>query len=148
MTGNAESLKLTGTVDGAKVAYKDNKALDLNTKYTVTVPELSVARANVVADTTGTFVQVGSLQIAALTANTTYADQNAEVPGAPGTGDLPTPGPQARASSTPAAMSFSTPTTRSCTCRRWRCGRRGSSGGPRLEPKRRVEVRRRIASSS
>jgi autotransporter translocation and assembly factor TamB len=75
MTGNAESLKLTGTLDGAKVAYKDNKALDLNSKYTVTLPELSVARANVEADTTGTFVQVGSVQIAALTAKTTYADR-------------------------------------------------------------------------
>ena len=75
LTGNAESLKVTGTLDGAKVAYKDNKALDLNSKYTVTIPELTVANANVQAETTGTFVQIGAIEISTLTATTTYERQ-------------------------------------------------------------------------
>ena len=49
MTGNAASLKTAGTLDGSNVGYQDNKALDLNSKYTVTVPDLRFARAEVQA---------------------------------------------------------------------------------------------------
>ena len=49
MTGNAGSLKIAGTVDGSNVGYQDNKALDLNSNYTVTVPDLEFARAQVQA---------------------------------------------------------------------------------------------------
>jgi autotransporter translocation and assembly factor TamB len=78
VTGNASSLVLDGTLDGANLGYKDNKALDLNSTYTVTVPQLDVARAQVKADTTGTFVQLGGFQINSLTATTTYADKTLE----------------------------------------------------------------------
>src|SRR6185437_3755467 len=72
-----------------------NKALDLNSGYTITVPDLQFARANVQAQTTGTFIQTDGLQIQSLTANTTYASQTlnfqthvAEAPN-PGSGNTP-----------------------------------------------------------
>src|SRR4029453_8695087 len=73
--GNAASLQLTGTLDGASLAYKDNKALDFDSSYTVTVPNLDVARTHVEAKSEGTFVQIGSLQLNTLTATTTYAER-------------------------------------------------------------------------
>ena len=76
ITGNAASLAATGTLDGSNLSYQDNKALDLNSTYTVTVPDLELARANVQAKTSGTFVQIGSsIQLSTLTATTTYANQ-------------------------------------------------------------------------
>lgn len=75
LTGNAASLKTTGALDGSNLGYADNKALDLNSQYTVTVPDLAFARARVQAETTGTFVELGNIQINTLTATTTYADR-------------------------------------------------------------------------
>jgi autotransporter translocation and assembly factor TamB len=75
VTGNAASLETTGTLDGSNLGYQNNKALDLNSKYKVTVPDLTFARAEVQATTSGTFVQIGSIQISMLTATTTYANQ-------------------------------------------------------------------------
>ena len=63
ITGNAASLTIAGAVDGSNVGYQNNKALDLNSNYTVTVPDLEFARAQVQADTNGTFVEVGGMQI-------------------------------------------------------------------------------------
>ncbi|HET7695760.1 MAG TPA: translocation/assembly module TamB domain-containing protein [Vicinamibacterales bacterium] len=75
VTGNASSLTIAGTVNGSNVGYEDNKALDLNSRYTVTVPNLEFPRAKVQAETSGTFVQLGNVQINTLTATTTYADR-------------------------------------------------------------------------
>jgi translocation and assembly module TamB len=73
ITGNAASLQTTGTLDGSKLGYGENNALDLDTKYTVTVPELTFKDAKVEADTTAEFVKAGGLEIKTLTAQTTYA---------------------------------------------------------------------------
>lgn len=75
LTGNLSSLTLSGTLNGSDLGYQNDKALDLDSKYTITVPSLEVAHARVQAETSGTFVQIGSFQINTLTANTTYADQ-------------------------------------------------------------------------
>ncbi|HYT75639.1 MAG TPA: hypothetical protein VEL79_12870, partial [Vicinamibacterales bacterium] len=75
LTGNAASLETAGTLDGSNLAYQSNKALDLNSTYTVTIPNLQLAHAQIHSQTTGTFVQLGTLQINTLTATTTYADQ-------------------------------------------------------------------------
>jgi autotransporter translocation and assembly factor TamB len=75
LTGNASSLETTGTFDGSDIAYQSNKALDLNSTFDVTIPDLQFARAEVKANTTGTFIQAGGLQINELHAGTTYADQ-------------------------------------------------------------------------
>ena len=78
VTGNAASLQTTGTLDGSNVAYNDNRALDLNSKYTITIPELTPKDANVRAETTGTFITAGGLEISTLTATTTYEKQRLE----------------------------------------------------------------------
>ncbi len=75
IAGNAASLKTTGTIDGSNLSYETNTALDLNSKYTVTVPDLQFANARVEADTNATFVTAGGLQINELTAKTTYAQK-------------------------------------------------------------------------
>jgi autotransporter translocation and assembly factor TamB len=72
VTGNASSLTIAGKADGSNVAYQANKALDLNSSYTVSVPDLTFARAHVEAQTTATFVQAAGLQLQTVTANTTY----------------------------------------------------------------------------
>jgi autotransporter translocation and assembly factor TamB len=75
LTGNAASLKTSGTLDGSNLAYQSDKALDLHSTYNVTVPNLQFAHAQLQAQTRGTFVQIGSIQLNTLTASTTYADQ-------------------------------------------------------------------------
>ncbi len=74
VTGNASSLRAVGAMNGSNLGYQDNKALDLNSTYTVTVPNLEWARADVQAETKGTFVQIGTIQINVLTATTSYAN--------------------------------------------------------------------------
>jgi autotransporter translocation and assembly factor TamB len=75
LTGNAASLKTAGTLDAANVGYQNNKALDLNGTYAVTLPNLDPAHAQIQSKVTGTFVQVGSFQINTLSAATTYGDR-------------------------------------------------------------------------
>ena len=73
LTGNAALLTTTGTLDGSNLGQGKNKALDLNSTYTVAIPELDAKRAKVEADTTATFVQAGGLQLNSIKATTTYA---------------------------------------------------------------------------
>ena len=75
VTGNAASLKASGTIDGSDLSYQNNSALDLNGKYTVTVPDVQFANARVEASTSATFVKAGGLQINEVTASTTYQQQ-------------------------------------------------------------------------
>ena len=70
--GNGTSLTLAGSVNGSNVAVGENKALDLNSTYSVTVPDLAIKRARVEADTTATFIKAGGLEINQLTARTTF----------------------------------------------------------------------------
>ncbi|MEP6893045.1 MAG: translocation/assembly module TamB domain-containing protein, partial [Gaiellaceae bacterium] len=72
LTGNAAALATTGTLDGSNLAYGTNTALDLNSHYTVTVPDLQFANARVKAVTETTFVTVGGMQLNGVTATTTY----------------------------------------------------------------------------
>jgi translocation and assembly module TamB len=73
VTGNAASLKTAGKLDGSKLAYQNNNALDLNSEFDVTVPDLSFGDARVRAQTTATFVQAGGMQLNSVEATTTYA---------------------------------------------------------------------------
>ena len=75
ITGNAASLQITGTLDGSNLAYQDNNALDLNSQYTVTVPDLTFANAHVQATSDATFVTVGGMQLNSVKATTTYEQQ-------------------------------------------------------------------------
>jgi autotransporter translocation and assembly factor TamB len=75
LTGNGSSLHVAGTLDGSNISYQDNKALDLDSQFNATVPNLEFAHARVQADTTATFIQAGGLQINDFKASTKYADQ-------------------------------------------------------------------------
>ena len=72
LTGNTAVLKADGTLNGTNLAYEQNSALDLNSRYAVSVPELDFAKAHVQATTEGTFVKVGGMELNAVTATTTY----------------------------------------------------------------------------
>jgi autotransporter translocation and assembly factor TamB len=72
VSGNARVLKADGTLNGSNLAYEQNSALDLNSKYTVAVPELDFSKAHVQATTDSTFVKVGGMELNAVTATTTY----------------------------------------------------------------------------
>ena len=75
MTGNAASLVTTGTINGSNLAYGENSALDVDSQFTVTVPELEFAKAKVDAATHAAFIKAGSFQLNELTATTTYDNQ-------------------------------------------------------------------------
>ncbi len=76
LTGNAASLTTTGTLNGSGLGYQENSALDLNSRYTVTVPDLTFADARVEATTEATLVKVGSMEINAVEATTTYRQKH------------------------------------------------------------------------
>jgi autotransporter translocation and assembly factor TamB len=78
VTGNAASLTATGTLDGSNLSYQKNNALDLNSRYTVTIPDLQFAAAHVQSATAATFVSAAGLEISQLTATTTYHRQRLE----------------------------------------------------------------------
>ena len=72
LTGNAASLQTTGKMNGSGLGWKDNTAVDANSEYTVTVPDLDIAKARVQSTTSATFVKVGALELNEVTATTTY----------------------------------------------------------------------------
>jgi autotransporter translocation and assembly factor TamB len=78
ITGNRAALATSGTLDGSGLAWKENKALELDSKYAVTVPDLAFASAKVQAESTATFVQLGGLELNKVTATTTYAKKELE----------------------------------------------------------------------
>ncbi|HVL53620.1 MAG TPA: translocation/assembly module TamB domain-containing protein, partial [Vitreimonas sp.] len=78
VTGNAASLRTSGTLDGSNLGYQENNALDLSSTYTVTLPELDPSQVHVEADTTATFVQAGGLQLNSVTARTAYSGNEVE----------------------------------------------------------------------
>jgi autotransporter translocation and assembly factor TamB len=78
VTGNRSSLITTGTLDGSNLSYNEHNALDLNSQYTVTIPDLEFSRAKVDAKTEGSFIQAGGFEITQLTATTTYNEKTLE----------------------------------------------------------------------
>ncbi len=72
LTGNGASLASKGTLDGRDLSYGANSALDLNSQYTVVVPELQFANARVEATTDATFVKVGGTELNSVNATTIY----------------------------------------------------------------------------
>lgn len=75
VTGNRMALSTSGTLNGSDLSYNENNALDLNSTYTVSVPDLDFTRARVEATTEANFVRAGGLEINQLTATTTYERQ-------------------------------------------------------------------------
>ena len=72
ITGNRRELQATGTFIGDGVRYKGQDALVLSTRYTLTVPDLTIANASGSATTDATFVTLGGQNINELTARTDY----------------------------------------------------------------------------
>jgi autotransporter translocation and assembly factor TamB len=75
VTGNGRELKASGMLDGSNLGMAENNALDLDSTFDVTVPELKVADATVHAKTKATFLHVGGQDVNELTADTTYVQQ-------------------------------------------------------------------------
>ena len=78
ITGNRAALATTGTLNGSGLAWKEYKALDLNSKYTLTVPDLDFARAKAEAVTEASLIQLGNTELTQVTATTTYAEKQLE----------------------------------------------------------------------
>ena len=76
VTGNRTELRLAGTIDGSNLHYGENGALDVNSTFTVALPELRPADARVEAETRATFVKLGGTEIQEVTAKTNYAGQH------------------------------------------------------------------------
>jgi autotransporter translocation and assembly factor TamB len=72
ITGNARSLQTTGALDGSNLGYRDNSALDVNSRFSVNVPDLEFKKAHVEADTTATLIKAGKVELSAVTAKTAY----------------------------------------------------------------------------
>lgn len=75
VTGNAAALVAQGTLNGANLAFAEQRALDLNSTFKAVIPELDVARISVEATTDATFLNVGGLELNELQATTIYAEQ-------------------------------------------------------------------------
>jgi translocation-and-assembly-module (TAM) inner membrane subunit TamB-like protein/AsmA-like protein len=75
VTGNGQELKASGKVDGSNLGIAENNALDLDSIFDATLPQLNLADAAVHAKTNATFLQVAGQQVNELTADTTYARQ-------------------------------------------------------------------------
>jgi autotransporter translocation and assembly factor TamB len=75
IAGNAADLRTTGLLEGSNVAYGNNSALQVTSKYAVSVPDLTIDRAAVDSDTRAVFVKLGNQEINEITAVTKYANQ-------------------------------------------------------------------------
>jgi hypothetical protein len=73
VSGGRADLRISGTLDGSNLAHGENGALDVNSTFDVSLPNLDVTGASVHADTRATFVKVGGIEIQEVTAKTTYA---------------------------------------------------------------------------
>ena len=78
VTGNAASLETSGTLNGNRLAYGEQKAFDLDSHYAVTVADLDFVNARVKATSEATFVELGGVEINRLTATTGYAGKRLE----------------------------------------------------------------------
>jgi autotransporter translocation and assembly factor TamB len=81
LTGNASSLQTTGKMNGSGLGWNGNTALDANAQYTITVPDLDVAKVQVKSTANATFVKVGALELNEVTATTTYQNSQLDFDG-------------------------------------------------------------------
>jgi hypothetical protein len=72
VTGNGQELKATGMLDGSNLGKGEYNALDLDSTFDVTLPQLMLADATVHAKTNATFLQIAGQQINSVVADTTY----------------------------------------------------------------------------
>lgn len=75
VSGTHAELRTTGTLDGRELQYGENGALDVNSTFDATVPDLRLAAARVSADTRAAFLKLGGVEIQEIAAKTTYAEK-------------------------------------------------------------------------
>jgi translocation and assembly module TamB len=75
VTGNKRELQAKGHLTANDVAYGENRALTMSTDYAVKIPDLTVERATVDADTAATFVTVAGQEINELQAKIQYENK-------------------------------------------------------------------------
>ena len=73
ITGNGRELQAAGTLKGSNVGHGNNEALNLDTTFTVRVPELRAVDAALDAKSKATLLEVAGQHITELTADTKYA---------------------------------------------------------------------------
>jgi hypothetical protein len=78
VTGNARALQAAGTLKGSNIGYGNNEALNVDSKFSVAIPELTPAKSAVQADTHATFLEIGGQAITELTATTKYTAEKLE----------------------------------------------------------------------
>lgn len=76
VTGNGRSLSATGALTGSNAGYGEHTALNLESTFRATVPNLTPADATVEANSHATFLEVAGRRINELTADTTYSKSN------------------------------------------------------------------------
>ncbi|HXH05479.1 MAG TPA: hypothetical protein VNI83_02700, partial [Vicinamibacterales bacterium] len=72
VTGPREALVTSGTIDGSRVTYGGRGALDLNSRFRVTLPDLRPEALRVEADTRATFLKAGPVELQEVAARTVY----------------------------------------------------------------------------
>ena len=75
LTGNSAALTTTGTLIGNNLSYQENRALGVNSQYTVVVPDFDFAKARVQATSDATFVVVAGRELSSVKVTTTYDQQ-------------------------------------------------------------------------
>jgi autotransporter translocation and assembly factor TamB len=75
VTGNGTLLTTAGQLVGNKVSYRDQTALNMNSKYTVTVPDLQFANTRLEATTNAAPLTIGGVEVQEMNATTTYANR-------------------------------------------------------------------------
>lgn len=71
--GPASRLRFDGIVDANRFAYGTTvDALTAISRYSITLPDWDIERARIEADTSGTFVTIGGVNLQRVTARTTY----------------------------------------------------------------------------
>jgi autotransporter translocation and assembly factor TamB len=73
ITGNGRELQAAGTLKGSNVGHGDSEALNLDTTFTLRVPELRAADAALDAKSRATLVEIAGQRITELTAETKYS---------------------------------------------------------------------------
>jgi uncharacterized protein involved in outer membrane biogenesis len=81
ITGNARALKASGSLTGSNIGRGDNEALSLKSTFTATIPDLQIEQAQLQANSTATFLEIGGQKINEVTADTTLFRLKAEATG-------------------------------------------------------------------
>ncbi len=71
-TGNLGRLHLEGTISGTHVGYGGSTALSLHSTYELSIPDLDLSRAHVIADTELSGVEAAGQRFMSIAAHTTY----------------------------------------------------------------------------